>query len=200
MRNAAHFLLVFIATYGEVFSNQSIKSDCKSQDIKKDNLQIFETPINFRNLTEDENENEKQMMMRLTVSEDVKECMDTKKYVMKINLDKQISEDDVKIGSTATQHIVTVGENYVGIESCDFDESKISDEQLMLLNVLDLDSAADDKTKEYQLIISYITSSELTGFEQNIKNIKINFEDKDQKKTCETYWGVSLNIFLFNWT
>ena len=193
MKNLAHFLLVFIAIAGEIGSSPSIRSACSVKNIKKKHLIIEETSIKFRNSTV--KDNEIQMFMRLTeISKDVKDCMDKNKFNLKINLKQPLSEDNVKIGSTATQHIVSVGKKHLGIESCTFDDQKVSDEHLMLLNFIGSDNS---KAKEdaFQEIIVFIAPVELTGLEKNIKSLEIEFEDEDQKKTCGTYRGFLINLF-----
>ena len=188
MKKLAHYLLAILATAGEILSNPSTRSSCPGGTIEKESLKIEETPVNFRNLTG--NEEQKQMMMRLTVSEDVRKCMDSKKFNLKINLDQPISEDYVEVGSTATPHIVTVDKNHVGIESCNFDASRISDEYLMLLNVLGLENFGDNEgTLKTQELIFFTATSKLLEFNQHINSIEIEFEDESEKKTCDTYRG-----------
>ena len=188
MKKLAHYLLAILATAGEILSNPSTRSSCPGGTIEKESLKIEETPVNFRNLTG--NEEQKQMMMRLTISEDVRKCMDSKKFNLKINLDQPISEDYVEVGSTATPHIVTVDKNHVGIESCNFDASRISDEYLMLLNVLGLENFGDNEgTLKTQELIFFTATSKLLEFNQHINSIEIEFEDESEKKTCDTYRG-----------
>ena len=188
MKKLAHYLLAILATAGEILSNPSTRSSCPGGTIEKESLKIEETPVNFKNLTA--NEEQKQMMMRLTVSEDVRKCMDSKKFNLKINLDQPISEDYVEVGSTATPHIVTVDKNHVGIESCNFDASRISDEYLMLLNVLGLENFGDNEgTLKTQELIFFTATSKLLEFNQHINSIEIEFEDESEKKTCDTYRG-----------
>ena len=197
MRYLAHYLLVFIATTGGIGSKSSLRSSCPGGTIEKKKLKIEETPVNFRNSSGngngDNDKYEKQMLMRLAVSKNVKECMDSNKFILTINLDKPISDDHLKVGSTATQHIVTVAKDNVRIESCFFDENKISDEYFMLLNVLGIDNK--EKQGIFQELISFMAPSELSGLKKNIKDLKIDFEDEDRKKTCETYRGVSVYLF-----
>ena len=188
MKKLAHYLLAILATAGEILSNPSTRSSCPGGTIEKESLKIEETPVNFRNLTG--NEEQKQMMMRLTISEDVRKCMDSKKFNLKINLDQPISEDYVEVGSTATPHIVNVDKNHVGIESCNFDASRISDEYLMLLNVLGLENFGDNEgTLKTQELIFFTATSKLLEFNQHINSIEIEFEDESEKKTCDTYRG-----------
>ena len=121
-----HFLLVFIAIAREVVSNPiPIRSTCKVSNITKSQLKIEENPINFRNSAG--NRNDIQMLLRLEeISKDVKDCMDQKKFNLTINLNEPLSKDHLKVGSIATQHIVSVGNETVGIESCTFDGQKVS--------------------------------------------------------------------------
>ena len=119
------FLLIFIAIAREVVSNPLIRSTCKVSNITKSQLKIEETPINFRNSAG--NRNDIQMLLRLEeISKDVKDCMDQKKFNLTINLNEPLSKDHLKVGSIATQHIVSVGNETVGIESCTFDGQKVS--------------------------------------------------------------------------
>ena len=138
------------------------------------------------------------MMMRLTISEDVRKCMDSKKFNLKINLDTPISEDYVEVGSTATPHIVTVDKNHVGIESCNFDASRVSNEHLMLLDVLGLETFDDrEGTLKTQELILFTATSKLLDLKQHIKSVEIEFEDESEKKTCGIYRGCFCKYLIF---
>ena len=197
MKHLAHFLLVFIASAGEIageIANPTIGSTC-SVKLKKKQITIEETPINFRDSSV--SGDEKQIFMRLTdLSETDKDCMDRNKFNLIINLKKPIAmrEDNMKVNRTATQHNVIVGKNYVGIESCTLGDQKISNEYRMLLNFIGSDNLKGKKQENFQETIIFIAPAELTGLEKNIKSLEIDF--KDLKEPCETYRGVFINSFL----
>ena len=189
MRKLAHYLLpiIHVCTAGKIIPNPSVRSRCPRETIEKENMKIEETPVNFRNLTG--SEDQKQMMMRLTVSKNVKQCMTDNKFNLTITLDKLISEDYANVGSTATPHIVTVDRNHVGIESCNLDASRLSDEYLMLLDVLGLETFDEKEgTLETQELILF-TTSKLLEIKQHIISMEIEFDDESEKKTCDTYRG-----------
>ena len=195
MKHLAHFLLVFIASAGEIGSNPTINSTCPVQNIKKRKWKIEETPINFRN-SSGVRENERQMLIKLKVSKDVKNCMDNNKFNLKINLDKPISESDVRVGSTATQHIVNVKSNYVEIESCNFDDQEVSDEQLILLNLLDSESGeSNDGT--FKKFICFLAPPILWELKKNIKNMMMTFEGENQKMPCKIYRRCFQNLMHY---
>ena len=186
MKKLAHYFLAIIATAGEIISNPQIRSSCSGGTIETEKLKIEETPVNFRNLTG--SEDEKQIFMQLEVSEVLRNCMDNNKFNLTMDLDKPFSKDEVKIGSTATEHIITIDQNHISIESCNFDENQVSDQQFILLNFQQL---ANKKTDEgdFQELIFFTMPSVIGEITKNIESIRIDFEGLNQKKTCETYRG-----------
>ena len=194
IKHLTHFLLVFIASAGEIGSTPNIRSTC-SVVLEKTQLKIEETPINFRNSSL--NENEKQIFMRLTdLSENDKDCMDRNTFNLKINLNltESIKNHKVKVGRIATQHNVGLGKKYVRIESCTFDDQKISDQHRMFLNFID--NLKGKEQENFQEIIIFMAPVELWGLEKNITSLEIDFEDKDSKKICEIYSGCFYKSFL----
>ena len=179
------FLLVFLTKTGITFSKSpKLEKNCPDHGIDKDQLDVNVIPINLRN--SENHLNYRQIYMQLSVNDTIKNCMDTKKFNLTIGLDQVNKIGAVKIGSTATKHLINVSDNnkHLEITSCNFDDDQVSNSELAdFLSSIGSDTkTAKGMSKE---TIFFSATSELWNIENKISNVQIKFDKEDKKKMCD---------------
>ena len=183
IRKCFVFLLVFLKLFGVTFQKTRSRH-CGDLEIEKDKLEINIMPINFRY---SENEKNKQMLMQLSVSNKVKNCMDSNKFNLTIGLDVPILEFDneVKVNIIASQHLVKVGKQALEIERCvdSTDNSPMSGQDLKYLQ--GWTNKGKNNKKIHKELIFFIAPVQLWEIQGNVKSITMSFEELSTKKRCD---------------
>ena len=193
-RKYVQFLLVFLTTSGipeTITSSATTGSSspkttkpCEHQEIGKKKLEVDIKPINFRN-TYDNHQKNKQVLLKLSVGKHVKNCMDGHKFNLTISLNETVSEhhDEVKVSSTATQHIVKIGRKSLEIESCDdsvVDKLKTEHDLKESLGL----NKKKNKNKHQELIY-FIAPSQIWDIKDKVVNITVTFDESKKKRSCD---------------
>ena len=181
------YLLVFLTTtIGITFPKPS--SNCEDQVIEKDQLDINAIPLNYRNSYEN-NQKNKPMLIELEVDKDVKKCLNHERFNLTISLDETIPDHgELKVGSTATPHIVKIGRQSLEIESCDDSsdnrkKEERKDEEKFLKNLKkSLGLASKGKNLE---TIYFTAPSQIWDIKDKVVNITVTFDESKKKRSCD---------------
>ena len=181
------FLLVFITLSGITLPKPSeLEKKCPTQPIEKEKLDINVMPMNFRNSYD--NQRNKQMLMQLSVTKKVKQCMDDNKFNLTITLDESGAgyDDEMKVSSTATQHLITIGEKAIEIESCKDSDHDNKESEKYLKHLLSWTSQDKSNRRLQKEIIFFTAPFNLWAIEQmRISSITMMFDEPNKKKNCE---------------
>ena len=187
IRNFKIFLLVFLTaatttkSKTSVFAKKVDGGECKDGGIDRENLEVNIIPIDFRN---NHSQNYRQMFMQLSVNETVGKCMNETTYDLKLSLDPPFERDDIKVGSIATEHFITVEKDHLEISSCNANNYQISNDQVDDLLGL-FNQGKGTSSEKFREIIFFTSPKELWSINDNIDTIQISFKKGDKKKMCD---------------